>query len=129
MTIWNILLPFVIMYIWPFGIVRGHLVCFPVLVSLYQEKSGNPVVAVIFVYFLLKLLFLLLPKVIVDNDANKTKSDLFLIDSDYFLSLIGFCVALKLLKDTHEPKSNFLSTYYMLQGSMLFSLFSAKKLA
>jgi hypothetical protein len=25
--------------LWPFG----HLVCFPILVCLYQEKSGNPV--------------------------------------------------------------------------------------
>jgi hypothetical protein len=28
--------------LWPFGIVRGHLVYFPVLVCLDHEKSGNP---------------------------------------------------------------------------------------
>jgi hypothetical protein len=27
--------------LWPFGIVCGHMVCFPVLVCLDQEKSGN----------------------------------------------------------------------------------------
>jgi hypothetical protein len=28
--------------LWPFGIVCGHLIFFPVLVCLGQEKSGNP---------------------------------------------------------------------------------------
>jgi hypothetical protein len=34
MTIWYNL--------WPFGIVCGHLLYFPALVCLDQEKSGNP---------------------------------------------------------------------------------------
>jgi hypothetical protein len=28
--------------LWPFGIVCGHLVYFPILVCLDQAKSGNP---------------------------------------------------------------------------------------
>jgi hypothetical protein len=42
MTIWNILQPFGIPNLQPFGIVCGHLVCFSVLVCLDLEKSGNP---------------------------------------------------------------------------------------
>jgi hypothetical protein len=28
--------------LWPFGTASGHLVYFPILVCLDQEKSGNP---------------------------------------------------------------------------------------
>jgi hypothetical protein len=40
MTVWNILMRFGIFF--PFGLVCGHLVHFPALVCLNQEKSGNP---------------------------------------------------------------------------------------
>jgi hypothetical protein len=42
MTIWNILLPFGIIYIRPIDIVCGNLVYFYILVCLDLKKSGNP---------------------------------------------------------------------------------------
>jgi hypothetical protein len=41
-TIWNILWPFGMCNLWPFGKVCGHLLCFPIWYVLTQEKSGNP---------------------------------------------------------------------------------------
>jgi hypothetical protein len=41
MTIWSILWPLEIFYMWPFGIFCGNLVFFPRFGILDQEKSGN----------------------------------------------------------------------------------------
>jgi hypothetical protein len=42
METWSILMSFVLLDIWTFGIVRGNLVHFSHYGILYQEKSGNP---------------------------------------------------------------------------------------